>query len=199
MKTLLNIRLIALLAITLMLSSFEARAFGDIEVFIEENSKVVYVKFENPAKESLDLILLDERDRVIKQNEIGNLSNLEYSYDFSDLTDGNYTLVSELNNMRYNKVIEVRDSRVRMINNFYTFAPEFKLQDDKILVHYILNGDRNISISIDKGSETIFDSYFDSNEPVFSKAFAINRLESGSYTLQFASQEDFYSFEFEVD
>ena len=199
MKTLFNIRLIALLAISLMLSSLEARTFGDIEVFFEENSKVVYLKLENPAMESLDLLLLDDRNRVIKQKDLGNLSNLEYSYDFSDLKDGNYTLVSELNHMRFNKVMEVRDSRVKMINSFYSFAPEFKLQDDKVLVHYILNGDRNISISIEKGSETIFDTYFDNNERVFSKAFAINELESGSYTLQFASQEDFYSFEFEVD
>jgi hypothetical protein len=199
MKAINNLQACLLGAIVFIAGGTEARAFENIEVSIEDNSKVVQLKMNNSTWQSIDLVLLNERDRVIHEDHIGNLSSLEQSFDFNDLDDGTYTLVSSMEQMRYNKVLEVRESQVSMTDSYYTFSPKFKMEGDKILVHYLFEGDRDISVSIEKNEDTIFDSFFDNNEKLFSKAFAIDELASGAYTMRLVSQDDFYSYEFEVD
>lgn len=199
MKTRYNLQAYLLGAIIFIAGGTQVRAFENVEVSIEDNSNVVQLKMSNPSVEKLDLMLLNSRDQVIREDRMGDQSSLEQSYEFDGLKEGTYTLVSSLHHIHYNKVLEVRDSKVTMTDSYYSFSPNFKMEDDKILVHYVMDGDRDVSVSIYQNSDTIFESFFDNNENVFSKAFAIDELSSGTYTLRFVSQDDFYSYEFEVD
>jgi hypothetical protein len=199
MKAINNIQAYLLGALIFVAGVTQARAFENVEVSIEDNSNVVQLKISNPSIGNLDLMLLNSRDQVIREDRMGDLSSLEQSYNFDGLKEGTYTLVSSLRHMHYTKVLEVRDSKVTMTDSYYSFSPTFKMEDDKILVHYVMEGDRDVSVSIEQNSDTIFDSFFDNNEKVFSKAFAIDGLSSGSYTMRVVSQDDFYSYEFQVD
>jgi hypothetical protein len=185
-------------AIISMLSTSEVKAFLNLEVIIEDNSNIVTMKMVTPGFDAIDFTLLNERNRLIRQERAVSPSSLEHSFDFGNLKDGRYTVISEINHLRYNKIFEVRGSQVEMIESFSTFAPVFKMEDEKIFVHYPLNGQEDIGISIESEKAVYFDSYFNDVEQVFSQAFDIDLLSRGSYTLTVATQGQFYDFDFEV-
>ncbi len=176
-----------------------ARASERLEVNIENNTKLVHVTINSPVSESMDLVLFNDQNRVIYEEKLENVSRFEHSYDLSGYEEGTYTLVLEKENMNYHRVIDVRGSGVTLADSFYTFKPVFKMVDDKLLVHYINNGHREIGISIEHGSETLFENYYGNHEQVFSEVFTVEDLGIGNYTLRFVSQGEFHAFEFEVD
>ena len=199
MKTIYRNILHSFPVLMLMVISLGAIASENLEVTTEVNSRVIRLNMSTPTAETMDLLLFNDRNRVIYQDKIASLSLYEESYDFSDLKDGTYTLVSAVANMRLSRVLDVRGSEVKLADSYYTFQPHFKLVDDKILVHYVIEGNKDIGISIESGSTTLFDAFYGNNERVFAKTFAIGDLAKGSYTLHFVSQGEFYSFDFEVD
>jgi len=183
----------------LMVISPGAGASENLEVTTEVNSRVIRMNMNTPTSETMDVLLFNDRNRMIHQDKIESLSLYDESYDFSDLKDGTYTLVSAVANMRLSRVLEVEGSEVKLADSYYTFQPHFKVVDDRILVHYVVEGNKDIGISIESGSTTLFDAFYGDNERIFAKSFAIDDLSKGSYTLHFVSQGEFYSFDFEVD
>jgi len=193
-------RIQELFAIIFLLAiSSGAHASENMEVIAEENSRVIRIKMLSPTSETMDVTLFNDRNKVIQMDIIEEVSNFEHSYDLSGFEDGTYTLVSEMANMHFHRVLEVRGSGVKLADSYYTFNPVFKMEDDKVLVHYINNGTKDIGISIEQGSEILYDSYYGNDDQVFSKAFAIGKLAIGNYTLRLVTQGEFHSFEFEVD
>jgi hypothetical protein len=199
MKTLNKKYALIFTAAFLVVITLNVRAFDNMEVIIEENSSFVQLKMTNPAVESMNVFLLNQRDRVIQQDRIEHLSAFEQSYDFSELKDGTYTLVSQMQHMRYNKVLEVRDNQVEMTDAYYSFTPVFKMKDDMILVNYLLNGSEDIAITVKRYSKPIFHGYYGNNEYSFEKIFSLEDLPAGDYSLQLASNKDTYAYDFSVE
>ena len=199
MKTSYNHIKLSLALSLIMAISLSASATERLEVNTDLNSRVVNMKMVNPASETMDLALINDRDRIIFQEKIENAGNFEQSYDLSGHEDGVYTLVLERENIKFHRVLEVRGSGVTISDSYYTFKPVFKIDGNKVLVHYINNGQREIGISIEQGSKTLFDTYYGDNEQIFSEAFDLRNLANGNYTLNFVTQGEFHAFEFEVD
>jgi hypothetical protein len=199
MKTIQKISAYSIATMMLVTISLRTSAIENLEVITEDNSKVVRMELDKPIGVPMDVILKNNWDRVIYQNRIDGISPFEHSYDFGDLRDGTYKLVSSASNLRLNRTLEVRDSEVEVTESYTSFQPQFKLEDDKLMVHYIMNEKKDIGISIQHGSDVVYDGFYGKNDGFFSRVYALDELEQGSYTIQFVSKGEFYTFEFELD
>ena len=191
--------IITLAGFILLTVSSGVLATENLEVFTENKSRVIRMEMSNPSEVAIDVHLYDESNSPIYSDRIGSRSTFEHSYDLSGLEDGTYKLISEMGHMQYNRILEVKGMEVKISDSFYSFTPVFKMQDGLVLVHFINNERADIGISIEDESGALFDSFNKGDEPVFSEAFAVDNLARGSYTLKFASQGKFHTFEFEVD
>lgn len=199
MKKIKELLFTSIMSMSFLLVSFESRASENLEVVMIENSNIMRLEVKNPSLEEIDLYLYNQNDRKIFSEKVGLGETFVTQIDFSGLKNGTYTLVSEVSNMRVNRVIEISGSQIDLVDNYYTFIPVFTQKDDKLLVHYINNGGEDIGVSIESNDGAFFDAFYKNGDTIFSKAFSLENLGTGTYKFQFISQSDFYTHEFEVD
>lgn len=198
MKTLKRNLTVTILSLTAILISTNSNAMINLNVTTNENSKTVRMELITPSSEAIDVYVLNKRDKKLYSDRIMVGSTYSSLYDFENFKTGTYTLVSELENMRLNRTIEVRESGAKVIDSYYTFSPTFKIQDSKVIVHYISDSNDKVDISIEGMDEFIYDGSYSSEENTFTRAYDINNLEEGFYTMNFISSGEFHSYEFEV-
>ena len=199
MKTIYRNMTYVFASVMLVTISFRANAIEKLEVITEENSKVITLKMDSPIGEAMDVALLNNRERVIYEDQIASLASFEDTYDLGHLEDGTYTLVSSVSNMRLHRILEVNGSDVELVDSYTTFKPQFKMIDGMLVVHYVIEGTKDIGISVESGLGTLYDSYYSNNERIFSKAFRLDDLARGNYTLNLVSDGEFFSYDFRVD
>jgi len=199
MKTIYRNMTYVFASVMLVTISFRANAIEKLEVITEENSKVITLKMDSPIGEAMDVALLNNRERVIYEDQIASLTSFEDTYDLGHLEDGTYTLVSSVANMRLHRILEVNGSEVELVDSYTTFKPQFKMIDGMLVVHYVIEGTKDIGISVESGLGTLYDSYYSNNERIFSKAFRLDDLARGNYTLNLVSDGEFFSYDFRVD
>ncbi len=187
------------LGMALILFSIGSRASENLEVAIIENTNTLLMEVKSPSSEEMNIFLLNRSDREIFRKQVGSGETLESQFNFSDLKNGTYTLVSQVANMKLNRVIQVTDSRAELVNSYYSFLPVFDQLDDKIRVHYINNGGEDIGISVEDDNGEIFKNFFGNEDFIFTKTFSLENLEAGDYKFKFTSNGDFYTYEFKLD
>jgi hypothetical protein len=199
MKT--NIRNFAIAISSFLAFAFspEVKAIEDLCVAPIENSRKIRMKTTAPNTTSFGIFLMDDRNRPIYQEMVQTGDCFKKLFDFAGFKDGTYTLVSEMEHIRYNRVFEVKDNEVNLKESYYSFIPQFKIKDGRLLVHHINNDKQDIGITLTGFSGTLFNSYFDGNELIFHKAFSVEDLMDDSYTLEISAMGETYSFDFNIN
>jgi len=190
---------IAFSSIAVLAFSSEVIAIENLEVTSIENSRMIRMETSAPGNSSFDIFLMDKRNRSIYQERVDMGSSFEKVFDFTGFKDGTYTLVSEMENMRLNRVFEVKGNEVNLKESFYSFIPRFKFEDGRLLVHYINNGKEDIDITLTGGSGDLFSSNFDGDDLIFHKTFLTEDLMGGLYTLKFSARGETFRYDFEIN
>lgn len=199
MKKINNLLFASLIISIFIPGSFSVKASENLEVVIIENENIIRMEVENPSSEVMDIYLYNNNKKEIFSKRVGLGETLESQYDFTKLKNGTYTLVSEVAHMRLNRVIEVKGSQANLVDSYYSFMPVFAQKDDRLLVHYVNNGEEDIGISIENTRGEIFDAFYDNNDLIFTQTFSLENLEAGNYTFHFISKGNFHTHEFEVE
>lgn len=174
-------------------------ATGNLEVNTLENDKTVRMALNTPAEGEISLVLYDQFDRIYFNDRISAGTTFEEEFDFSAVRRGTYRLVSEMGNMRYNRVFKVGKDAVEFQESYYSFVPQFKVDGDRLLVHHIKAPSETVAVSIEDAYGQIFDAYYGDSGNIFTKVFGLDRLERGSYMIRFMSGNEMFSHEFTVD
>jgi hypothetical protein len=199
MKNLRNKLFTSIIALAIITISIDAKEIENFEVVILENSSVVKMEVNNPSTTVINISLFNAFEKMILSEKVDLGETYESQVDFSDLRRGTYTLVSEVGNMRLNKIFRVNNSQVELIDSYYSFKPVFLVEDDLLTVHYINNGNEDISLSIEDNLNVYYDEYYTTDDMIFSKVYSIENLESGIYNFKFMSNGELFTHEFEVD
>jgi hypothetical protein len=189
----------SMISLSLILFSLESRASENLEIVIIENSPLMKMEVKNPSFEEIDVYLYNQNDRRIFSDRIGAGETFESQFDFSELRNGTYTLVSEVSNMRLNRVIQVSGNKAELVDSYYTFLPVFELEENRFKIYYINNGAEDIGISIESKLNNYYDAYYDNAGLVFTRVYSLENFEPGSYKVTFSSKGDFHTYEFRVD
>lgn len=124
-------------------------ATENLEVIAIENAKTVRMELTTPASVAINVTLYDEAERIYYSDKISAGATFEDEFDFSTVRKGTYRLVSELGNLRYNQIFQVNENAMEFQESFSTFIPQFKLNEDQLMVHFINNFQRTLGISIE--------------------------------------------------
>jgi hypothetical protein len=180
-----------------MFTSLTTRASGYLNVSSLENSTKLLLELSNKAPEQIDFYVLNNRDQKFFKTNISGTSEFSEVIDLSELENGRYTLVTQLANQKYNQVIKVKNNMIEEIDSYYSFEPVYKLENNSLYVHHIDDRSEIVQVRIENQFGEQFEEEF-FFEDVFSKAFKLDYLTEGYYTLNLSTERDSFTFEFEV-
>ncbi len=187
------------LMIIFSLVASPAGATGNLEVNTLENEKTVRMELSTPAEGEINVILFDAAERILYNDRISAGATFEDEFDFSTVRKGTYRLISELGSLRYNRVFHVDENAVKFQESYYMFIPQFKYEEDQLMVHFINNQQNSLGISIEDEYGRVFDAYYDAPGDTFSRIYALDDLSTGSYVIHLLSGEEMFSYEFTVE
>jgi hypothetical protein len=176
-----------------------AMATGNLEVNTLENEKTVRMALNTPAEGEISLVLFDQYDRIYFNDRISAGTTFEEEFDFSTVRRGTYKLVSEMGNMRYNRVFKVGKDAVEFQESYFSTVPQFRLEGDMLLVHLIKDANEDVGISIEDAYGQVFDAYYEDPGNTFSKVFGLDDLESGFYEIRLMYGSELFSHEFTLE
>jgi len=176
-----------------------AEATGNLEVNTLDNEKMVRMELNTPASVAISVRLYDEADRIFYNDQISAGTTFEDEFDFSTVRKGTYRLVSELGSLRYNRIFQVDENLVEFKESYYTIIPQFKKEQDQLMVHMINNQENSLGVSIEDEYGRVFDAYYDAPGDTFERIYALDDLSSGDYVIHLISGKEMFSYEFTVE
>jgi len=174
-------------------------ATGNLEVSTLENEKTVRMELNAPAEGEINLVLYGQSERIYFNDRISAGTAFEEEFDFSTVRRGTYRLVSEMGNMRYNRIFRVSRDAVEFQESYYSFVPQFRIEGDRLLVHHIKDANEDVGISIEDSYGQVFDAYYEDSGTTFSKVFGLDRLGNGSYVIRIMTGSELFSHEFSIE
>ena len=186
-------------AISFFLFSFNTRAIENIEYKIDENAPVLRMEVSIPSANEINFFLYNANERMVFSERTLLDESFESQFDFSEYRQGTYTLISEVENMRYTKVLEVKDAKVEIMDSYYSFKPVFRQEGNFLTVHFINNEESDIALSIQDGSNTYYDAYYGNEDHIFQKVYSLENFKTGEYVFKFIANGEFFDHEFKID
>jgi hypothetical protein len=175
------------------------KATEEVEVNTIEASKKIRMELSAPVYFEINVTLYGSFSRVLYNDQIAPGATFEDEFDFSAVRNGTYRLVSQKGHMKYHRVFSVSDSGVEMTDSYYSFYPQFKQEGDLLRMQFINTAQSGVSVRIVDAWGEVFNDYYSDPGKVFSATYGLNRLPAGYYTLQFESDDVFYTHEFTVE
>lgn len=186
-------------ALMLLSASSTMKANENVEVTALEDAKKIRVELNTPASSSVNVILYNRFDRVVYNDQISEGSTFESEIDFSYMNRGTYRLASKVGNLKYNRIIEVTREGIEFTDSYYTMLPEFRVQDDMLLVHMLITQDEAVGVSIEDSNGSVVNNYYYEPGVTFSIAYGLENLSQDTYTIRLLAGKDMFSYEFEVE
>lgn len=201
MKSITKALLSSIFGLVVISASVRASATEILKVTALENSPVIRMEISDPSLKEINLYLFDQNNRAVFRDRVDPGSTFETSFDFSETVNGTYKLVSEMGHMKFNRIFSVSESKVRLVDSFYSFSPQFALEDGKMLVQYINSVGNSIGVAIENVNENsvIFEDFYGTTPLTFSKVFDVDHLNRGDYKLTLSTGGEFYAYDFSID
>lgn len=199
MKTIKINTIISSLVLILASVTIPAKAIENLEVSTIDDAKKIRIELNTPASEAINVRLYSKSKRVLYSDRIAAGATFEDEFDFSTVRKGTYSLVSELGSLRYNRIFHVDENAVEFKESYYTFIPQFKYEDDQLMVHFINNQNESLGVSIEDEYGRVFDAYYNAPGDTFNRIYALDDLSTGSYVIYLMSGQEMFSYEFTVE
>lgn len=194
-----NIYLMGLSAI-FMLTSFvrPASAVGEMEMKASSEPEM-RKELSNPGVAGINVIVYDGTDRIVYNDRIPAGSNFEDQFDFSGVEEGTYRLVKQLDDINFIRNIKVQENGVVISESLYSFTPRFE-QDEKLLSVKFMNlPETQVRVKITDSWETIFEDSYQETASNYTRNYDLQSFPRGTYTFQLMSDQEEFSYKFEVE
>ncbi len=189
--------IIGLLLVFALTVTVKAENTENVKVIMLSGKKVL-LKVQNPARQNMQL--------EIKHN--GSTLNL-YSaklpdeavyakvYDLSQLPEGKYKVALQLNNKVFEKEVSLSNEGSRLVSETTYYLPSFHQQDGNLLVSYPNPMKGSVSVTFYKENDGFF-SDKPASPSVFQRNYILTNLEPGPYSVELSSDNETYSYYFDV-
>ncbi len=193
-----SLLLVAMVLIT-GAASVNLRGIESLEVSAIENTRMIRLETNAPSVNSFELLLMDRWNRTIYSENISSEAEFEKIIDLSGYKNGTYRIIAQSGNLRLNKVIRVTGDRIETRDSYYSFVPQFRTENGKILVHYINHGVNSIDMVIESASGIHLDQGIVSIPASVNYAIPTGQLASGHYTLYFYAGRELFTHRFRIN
>ncbi len=173
-------------------------ATENLEVNAIEASKKIQLELGSPAEAEIDVRIYNNLNRKIYSDRISAGATFEREIDFSTFREGTYRLITELENVRYNRVLEVNADGIAFTDSYYSYVPFFIQEDEMMKVQFKNNLDSNIRVTFEDGWGEFFETYYQDPGRSFGAIFNLKELPRGTYFVRLYSGRDTFSYEFEI-
>lgn len=174
-------------------------ASENLEVSAIEASKKIRMELETPANAEIEVNIFNNFNRVLYSDRISAGTTFETEFDFSTLKEGTYRLVSELGNIRYNRVLEVNDRGIEFKDSYYTYVPFFIQEGELMKVQFKNSLENSVRIQFEDSWGEIFEVYYQEPGISFGAMFSLQELPRGSYLIRLITGRDSFTQEFEMN
>ncbi len=174
-------------------------ATENLEVKSIEASKKIQLELGSPAEADIDVRIYNNLNRNVFSDRISAGATFEREIDISNFREGTYRLISELENVRYNRILEVYDDGIDITDAYYSYVPFFIQEDELMKVQYKNSLDANIRIAFEDSWGEFFETYYQDPGSSFGTIFNLKELPGGTYFVRLYSGRDTFSYEFEIE
>ncbi|WP_319499914.1 hypothetical protein [uncultured Draconibacterium sp.] len=187
-----------LLTIALALSAGAVMATGNLSVSISEGEGAeAHVRVSNAVDSQFEMEIRNGNNDIIYYKQIQQPVKLVLNtYDFSKLSNGEYTFSVRLDNEQNVTTLAVKDGDVKVVDQVKQVDPYFGLLNDQLSISYLNHGAGNVKLYLydEKNNNLIHEDILGSEFAVH-HAIDLSKLKNGSYEAVLVSNNGTYEYE----
>ncbi len=178
---------------------FQAETYAGDELNVTPIAAEKKVKVELNSPKSIDVsILVANMDgKVLHEETIKSRRSYGRVYDFTNLKDGQYTIISEDDYITTTTEVKIHRSDIDVLSNEVEYKPIFLTKGGSLMVNYLNINAEDIKFSIENGDAVVYESD-GGNDISFQKILNISKMPSGDYFANIEAGSRTYSYYFFV-
>lgn len=187
-----------ILTIALALSAGVVMASGNLSVSVSEGEGAeAHVRVSNVVESQFEMEIRNENNNIVYYKQIQHPAKLVLNtYDFSKLSNGEYTLSVKLDNEHNMTTLAVKDGDVKVVNQVKQVDPYFGLFNDQLNISYLNHGAGDVKLYLydEKNNNLVHEDELGSEFTVH-HAIDLSKLTDGSYEAVLVSNNGIYEYE----
>ncbi|WP_319479614.1 hypothetical protein [uncultured Draconibacterium sp.] len=187
-----------LLTITLALSAGAVMATGNLSVSISEGEGAeAHVRVSSAVESQFEMEIRNQNNNIIYYKHIQQpVKMVLNTYDFSKLSNGEYTFSVRLDNEQNVTTLAVNDGDVKVVDQLKQVDPYFGLLNDQLSISYLNHGAGDVKLYLydEKNNNLVHEDILGS-EFALHHAINLSKLKKGSYEAVLVSNNGAYEYE----
>ena len=137
MKTMIAILATITIGACGLLSPAEAYAGDGMEITPITSEKKAMIELKNLKSIEVSIFISNAEGKVVHEEILKSQSSFGRVYDFTNLEDGKYTIISEDDYIRTTTEVKVGRSDVEVLSNEFEYKPIFSTKRSSVTVNYL--------------------------------------------------------------
>lgn len=187
-----------LLTVALALSAGAVMATGNLSVNISEGEGAeAHVRVTNAVESQFEMEIRNTNNDIIYYKQIQQpLKLVLNTFDFSQLSNGEYTLSVKLDNEQNVTTLAVKDGDVKVVDQMKQVDPYFGMNNDQLNISYLNHaaGDVKLYLYDERNNKLVHEDELGSEFAV-NHAIDLSKLDDGSYEAVLVSNNGTYEYE----
>lgn len=171
---------------------------GDLQIYPLEGSKKARINVSVPANMDVKLSVHNIDGTGVYYETISEGTTYHKLFDFTNLENGVYKLVTISGNKVVINEIQINESEIKLNKSEVEYKPGFRLDKRTLMVDYLNTDAHEISLTISENGHEFFEDENTEKIP-FRKAYDLNNLAAGHYNACLTAGNKSYNYYFEVD
>lgn len=187
-----------LLTVALALFAGAAMATGNLSVNISEGEGAeAHVRVTNAVESQFEMEIRNMNNDIVYYKQIQQpLKLVLNTYDFSKLSDGEYTFTVKLDNEMNRSVLAVKDGDVKVVDQTKQVDPYFGMNNNQLNISYLNHAANDVMLYLYDGKTNRLIHEDDLGEEfAVNHAIDLSKLDSGSYEAVLVSDNGVYAYE----
>ena len=197
MKTMKTILATITIGVSALISTVDAYAGDGMEITPITSEKKARVELKNPKSIDVSVFVTNEEGKVVHEETLKSQRSYGRMYDFTNLKDGKYTIISDDDYITTTTEVKVGRSNVEVLNNEFEYKPIFSTKESSIMVNYLNINAEDIKFSIE-GEQGILYESAEGSDISFQKKMSISKMHPGDYYANIEVGSKTYSYYFYV-
>ena len=161
------------------------------------SEKKARVELQRPKSLDVSIFVTDIDGRVLHEETIKSQKSYGRVYDFTNLQDGKYTIISNDDYITTTTEVEVIKSDVEVLSNEVEYKPVFSSKEGLLKVNYLNIKSEDLKFTIENDNSVFYESA-DGNNISYSKILNISKMLPGDYYAKVEAGDKTYSYYFYV-
>jgi len=137
MKTMIAILATITIGACGLLSTAEAYAGDGMEITPITSEKKAMIELKNLKSIEVSIFISNAEGKFVHEEILKSQSSFGRVYDFTNLEDGKYTIISEDDYIRTTTEVKVGRSDVEVLSNEFEYKPIFSTKRSSVMVNYL--------------------------------------------------------------